>query len=120
VQIATPTTLMIALRTIANVWNVERRNRNAEEIAKRAGSLYEKFVGFAGDMQALGGRIDQAKSSYDEAMSKLSSGRGNIVRQVEQLKDMGAKTNKVIPTALLNEADDDLPLLPSANRDAAE
>ena len=120
VQIATPTTLMIALRTIANVWNVERRNRNAEDIAKRAGLLYDKFVGFAGDMQALGGRIDQAKSSYADAMNKLTNGSGNIVRQVEQLKDMGAKTNKSLPAALLNEADEDLPLLRTSSRDAAE
>ena len=111
VQIATPNILITVLRTIANVWQVERRNRNADEIAKRAGGLYDKFVGFAGDMDALGGRLDQAQVSYDAALNKLSIGRGNIVRQIEQLKDMGAKTSKSMPEDLLEDAaqDDDAP-----------
>jgi DNA recombination protein RmuC len=104
VAIATPTTLMMALRTIANVWGVERRNRNAEAIAERAGKLYDKFLGFVDDMQALGGQIDRAKGSFDGALSKLSTGKGNIVRQVETLKELGAKTNKAIPAVLLDEA----------------
>ncbi len=61
-----------------------------------------------------------AKDSYTESVKQLSSGPGNIVRQVEQLKDMGAKTNKALPASLLSEADDELPLLQSPNRDAAE
>jgi DNA recombination protein RmuC len=113
VQIATPTTLMIALRTIANLWQVERRNRNADEIAKRAGLLYDKFVGFAANLEKVGTHLERARDSYTESVKQLSSGPGNIVRQVEQLKDMGARTNKSIPTALLSEADDDLPLLQS-------
>lgn len=104
VAIATPTTLMIALRTVANVWHVERRNRNAEAIAERAGKLYDKFVGFLDDMHDLGARLDRARESYDGAMGKLSTGRGNLVRQVEQLKDMGAKTGKSISAALLDDA----------------
>jgi DNA recombination protein RmuC len=107
VQIATPNILMPVLRTIASVWQVERRNRNAEDIAKRAGGLYDKFVGFTSDMDALGGRLDQARHSYDAALNKLSSGRGNIVRQIEQLKDMGAKTSKSIPDDLLEDASED-------------
>ena len=120
VQIATPTTLMIALRTIANVWQVERRNRNADEIAKRAGLLYDKFVGFAQNLEKVGTHLDRAKDSYTESVKQLSSGPGNIVRQVEQLKDMGAKTNKTIPTSLVSGTDDELPLLRDASRDAAE
>jgi DNA recombination protein RmuC len=103
VAIATPTTLMIALRTVANVWQVERRNRNAEAIAKRAGTLYDKFVGFDGDMRGLGTRLKQATESYEAAMNKLSTGRGNIASQVEQLKDMGAKTSKSLPKQLIDE-----------------
>jgi DNA recombination protein RmuC len=103
VAIATPTTLMMALRTIANVWQVERRNKNAEIIAERAGRLYDKFVGFLGDMEAIGGRLEQARESFDGAMGKLSSGRGNIVRQVEQLKALGASTTKVISLELLSD-----------------
>ena len=120
VQIATPTTLMIALRTISNLWQVERRNRNADEIAKRAGLLYDKFVGFAQNLEKVGTHLDRAKDSYTESVKQLSSGPGNIVRQVEQLKDMGAKTNKTIPASLVSEADDELPLLRDASRDAAE
>jgi DNA recombination protein RmuC len=111
VAIATPTTLMIALRTIANVWQVERRNKNAEEIAARAGKIYDKFVGFLEDMTELGGRLDKAKESFHGAMGKLSDGKGNIVRQVEQLKGLGARTTKAIPGLLLEEvAPEALPL----------
>jgi DNA recombination protein RmuC len=106
VPIATPTTLMIALRTIANLWQVERRNRNAEAIADRAGKLYEKFAGFVTDMQGLGARIDQAKKAYDGAMGKLSDGPGNLLRQTEQLKEMGAKTTKSLPLELLSKDGD--------------
>ena len=104
VAIATPTTLMIALRTIANVWQVERRNKNAEEIAARAGKIYDKFVGFLDDMTELGGRLDKARESFQGAMGKLSDGKGNIIRQVEQLKVLGAKTTKAISGLLLEEA----------------
>ncbi len=106
VLIATPTTLMITLRTIANVWQVERRNRNAEKIAERAGSLYDKFVGFVEDMQGLGSRIEQARTAYDGAMNKLTSGRGNVVRQIGQLKELGAKTAKSLPADLVDDGDE--------------
>ncbi len=109
VAIATPTTLMIALRTVANVWQVERRNRNAELIAQKAGKIYDKLVGFLEDMELLGNRLNQARAACDEAMSKLSSGKGNLVRQVEQLKHLGAKAAKSISADLLdgNESDPD-------------
>jgi DNA recombination protein RmuC len=103
VAIATPTTLMIALRTVSNVWQVERRNRNAEMIAQKAGRLYDKFVGFLDDMTVVGNRMNQARASYDDAMAKLSSGRGNIVGQIANLKELGAKASKSIPSALLEE-----------------
>jgi DNA recombination protein RmuC len=102
IAIATPTTLMIALKTIANLWQVERRNKNAEAIADRAGKLYDKFVGFLHEMRALGDRLTQAQESYAGAMDKLSDGRGNLIRQVELLKIMGAKTGKAISPDLLD------------------
>ena len=105
VTIATPTTLMMALRTIANVWHVERRNQNAEEIASRAGKLYEKFVGFVGDMSAIDDGINRARTSYDKALGKLKTGNGNLIRQVELLKAMGGRTTKAIPSSLLETAD---------------
>jgi len=103
VTIATPTTLMIALRTVANVWQVERRNRNAEAIADRAGKLYEKFAGFLGDMGQLGDRLTNAQKSYSNAMNKLQSGPGNVVRQVEQLKELGARTSKSLSLESLED-----------------
>ncbi len=104
VAIGTPTTLMLALRTVANVWHVERRNKNAEEIAERAGKLYDKFVGFVVDMQALGGQIEKARRTYDDALGKLSTGSGNLVRQTEMLKALGAKTSKALPPELVADA----------------
>lgn len=101
VAIATPTTLMMALRTIDNVWQVERRNRNAEAIADRAGHLYNKFVGFLEDMQKLGHRLDLAQTSYRGAMGKLHTGNGNLVSQAEKLRELGARTNKALPKGLI-------------------
>jgi DNA recombination protein RmuC len=127
VAIATPTTLMIALRTIDNVWKVERRNRNAEAIAERAGHLYNKFVSFLEDMRGLGNRLNQAQAAYQGAMGKLQNGSGNLIRQTEQLKELGAKTSKAVPRGLLPDCtelsvtnEDDGELLPrDSDRDAA-
>ncbi len=103
VTIATPTTLMMALRTVHSVWRVERRNANAEAIAERAGKLYAKFVGFLNDFAQVGARLTQANDSYQGAMNKLSGGSGNLIWQIETLKQMGAKTSKAIPAALLRD-----------------
>jgi len=96
VTIATPTTLMMALRKIANVWAAERLNRNAEEIAARAGRLYDKVAGFVENMQTVGKRIGQAQDAYEDAFGQLSRGRGNVLSQVETLKTLGARTGKSI------------------------
>lgn len=96
ITIATPTTLMMALRTVSHVWAVERRNRNAEEIAKRAGLLYDKVAGFVSRMEGVGTRLRQAQDSYDAALGQLSQGSGNLLRQAEMLKVLGAKTTKSI------------------------
>jgi DNA recombination protein RmuC len=105
VTITTPTTLMIALRTVANIWQAERRNRNADEIAERAGKLYDKFVAFVADMTSVGDSITKSHRCFDEAMGKLTAGRGNLVRQAEQLKAMGGRTAKALPPALLEAAE---------------
>ena len=97
VAIATPTTLMMALRTAANVWQVEHRNRNAEAIADRAGSIYDKFVEFLEDMDNVGHRLEQTRASYDRAMNKLSSGKGNLVRQVKRLGKLAPERAKRLP-----------------------
>jgi DNA recombination protein RmuC len=98
VMLTTPTTLMTVLRTIRNVWDIERRHRNADEIAARAGALYDKVAGFLATMDRVGGHLDKARVSFDDARSQLSTGRGNVVRQVEMLRELGANTTKVIPS----------------------
>jgi len=92
-----PTTLLIGLRAIENVWKYEKQTQNAKEIATRAGALYDKFVSFSDDMVKLSKQFDTLQGSFESAKKRLSEGKGNIVRQVEQLKEMGAKTNKKIP-----------------------
>lgn len=87
---------MMALRTVSHVWAVERRNRNAEEIAKRAGPLYDKVAGFVSSMEGVGTRLRQAQGSYDAALGQLAQGGGNVLRQVEMLKTLGARTTKSI------------------------
>ncbi len=106
VMIATPTTLMAMLRTVANVWAAERRNRNAEEIARRAGLLYDKVAGFVGNMEAVGRKLGEAQGSYDAAFNQLSRGRGNVLAQVEMLKALGGRTGKTLGVDL---APGDLP-----------
>lgn len=96
VMIATPTTLMMALRTVSNFWTFDRRNRNAEEIAKRAGLLYEKVAGFVDAMDSLGKSLGQAQASFSTAMDRLSRGNGNVLSQVDRLKQLGARTGKTI------------------------
>jgi len=101
VVMVTHTTLMATLRTIHSIWKHERIASNHLEIAERAGKLYEKFVGFSQDLINVGQQMDAAKKSYSEAMGKLTDGPGNLVRQVEMLKKLGAKTNKGINDKLL-------------------
>lgn len=104
VVMVTHTTLMATLRTVHGIWKNERISRNHLEIADRAGALYDKFVGFTEDLVKVGNQMNQAKGTYDEAMKKLSTGTGNLVRQVELLKQLGAKTNKSVNTNLLGRA----------------
>lgn len=114
VMLTTPTTLMTILRTVRNVWDIEKRHQNAEEIAARAGSLYDKVAGFLTNMDKLGLNLDRAHQSYNDAKSQLSTGSGNVLRQVEMLRELGAKTAKQLPTGWEGDtAPDDAPQLPS-------
>ncbi len=103
IVLTTPTTLMAVLKTVHSLWSIDRRTQNVEEIAKRGGLLYDKFVGFVDDMEKLGQRMDQARSSYDDALGKLKLGRGNLIGQAEQLRSLGAKTKKQLPQEVLEE-----------------
>ena len=97
VVLATPTTLLLALRTIANLWRVERRNANAEEIAKRGGLLYDKVVSFLKSFEQVGDSLKKARQAYDDSEKKLKSGKGNVVSQTEKLRNLGASPIKRIP-----------------------
>jgi DNA recombination protein RmuC len=87
---------MMALRTVAHFWAVERRNRNVEEIAKRAGLLCDKVASFVASIEGVGTRLRQAQDSYDTAIGQLSRGSGNLLWQAETLKVLGARTSKSI------------------------
>lgn len=122
VSISTPTTLLSALRTISNIWDVDKRNKNAEQIAERAGKLYDKFAGFLSTMDKVGKSLDAAQSSFADAKGQLSEGAGNVVRQVGMLQELGAKTQKQIPQDWEKESNesslepvDSLPKLPLPN-----
>jgi len=104
IVLVSPTTLLAVLRTIAHVWRQEQQNQNAQEIARQAGDLYDKLVGFVDDMQTLGGRIEQAAKSYEAAFNKLSSGRGNVLSRAQKLHRLGVQSSKNLPENLLQAA----------------
>jgi DNA recombination protein RmuC len=97
-----PSTLMATLRTVAHLWRQDHQNKNALEIARQCGALYDKFVGFVDDMEKLGQRIDQAQTSYHDAFSKLKTGKGNLIRTAEKVRELGVKPSKTLPTGLLD------------------
>jgi len=99
-----PSTLLPTLRTVNNLWKVERQGRNAQRIAEEAGRLYDKFVGFEQDLSKLGNALNAAGKAYADARGKLLEGPGNVVRKIEMLKKMGAKASKQLPDALRNQA----------------
>jgi DNA recombination protein RmuC len=101
-----PTLLIPSLQLIKNVWKQEYQNRHVMDIANKAGDLYDKFVGFSEDLIKLGQLMDSSKKYYEESMKKLSIGSGNIVRRVEELKKLGAKTSKNIDPKLLTRSED--------------
>jgi DNA recombination protein RmuC len=108
IVIVTPATLLATLRTIDTMWNNEKQQRNAIEIAKQAGALYDKFEGLVRDLTGVGKKIDAAKTDYSAAMNKLVMGRGNIITSVEKLKKMGAKAKKALPEAIIKRANEDI------------
>ncbi|WP_347139646.1 DNA recombination protein RmuC [Paracoccus sp. SSK6] len=111
VGLATPSTLMLTLRTVDHIWTVERRESNAAAIANRAGALYDKLHGFVSAMEDVGAALDKAQKSHATAMDRLSRGSGNVIRQAELLRQLGARNQKRLEIA--HDGDDELPLLGS-------
>lgn len=103
VVIVSPSTLLATLRTIASIWQQENQTRNALEIARQGGALYDKFVAFIADLEKIGSNLDQTRKNYDLAMNKLYDGRGNLIRSAEKLKELGAKASKELPQKYLEE-----------------
>ena len=94
VGLTTPTTLMLTLRTVDHIWTVERRESNAMQIAARAGQLYDKLHGFVGAIEDVGAALDRAQKSHATALDRLTRGPGNVIRQAEMLRELGARTQK--------------------------
>ncbi len=103
--IVTPTTLLASLRTVDNLWKMQHQSQNALEIARRAGLLYDKFRGFVEEIEKIGRQIDNCRNSYDNALMRLTRGRGNLISQVEQLKELGVQVKKDLPQRILNASD---------------
>ncbi|MAZ55038.1 MAG: DNA recombination protein RmuC [Flavobacteriales bacterium] len=107
IVLVSASTLLATLSTVASIWKQEDQKRNALEIAKEGGLLYDKFEGFVQDLIKVGNSIKSSKDSYEDAMSKLTEGRGNIIKKIENLKNLGAKTKKSLPQNIIDRANQD-------------
>nr|WP_148261791.1 DNA recombination protein RmuC [Glaciecola nitratireducens] len=106
IMLVSPTNLLVALRTINNIWQYEYQNQNANKIAEQARKMYDKFHGFITDMEKIGRNVDATAKAYEAAMGKLSTGRGNLVRQAEQFKKLGVSPTKSIDIGLVDSSAD--------------
>ena len=104
IMIVSPSTLLVTLRTIEHIWRTERQEQNAQEIARQAEALYDKFAAFVEDLTKIGDQISKTQESYEKALNKLSTGKGNLLRRVEVMKKLGLKPKKKIP--LIGEDDE--------------
>jgi DNA recombination protein RmuC len=106
VLIVSPSSLIGVLRTIAHIWRQEYQNRNAKELARQCAALYDKFVGFVEDLEDIGRKLAATQQSYEDAKGKLSTGRGNLIRQAERIRSLGVKPTKALPPELVEQAVD--------------
>jgi len=104
IVIVSPSTLLVTLKTIHNIWRYEQQTQNAKEIAKKAGDLYDKFHGFVDSLENIGKNIDRAKDAYNTAFDRLSKGKGNLIKRTEDIRKLGVKTKKVLPGQLTDNA----------------
>lgn len=107
IVIVSPSTLLATLRTISSIWKFENQNRNAMEIARKSGDLYDQFVNLTDDLIKLGNQIKTVNNTYDSSMKKLT-GKGNLIKKVENLKKMGAQTSKSLSERLIERADENI------------
>ena len=104
-----PTTLLYVIRIVNVLWQQEAQSRNVRDVMERGAALYDKFVGFVSDLEAVGKGLRTVDQSYTQAMKKLNSGSGNLVRQVQMLKSLGVPTAKRLSQAMLDAAGVDEP-----------
>ena len=109
VALLSPANFLATVRTVASVWQVHKQNTNAQDIARRAGLLYDKFVGFTENLKTVGMRLDQARKSYDDAYNQLTTGAGNLVGQTDKLSKLGARHAKQLEAGLVEKAIEDTP-----------
>ncbi len=102
VLLVSPSTLLFVVRTIAHLWRQEAQSRNAQDIAKRGAELFDKLSTFVADLQKVGAKLKDAQSAYDDAEKRLATGKGNVIRQAQMLKDLGVKSAKTLPGALVD------------------
>ena len=105
IVLVSTSTLLATLRTISYIWKQDLQNKNAEEIARQAASLYDKFVSFSGDLIKLGNQLDTVNVTYKESMKKLSEGKDNLVRKTERLKELGVNLSKSIDSRLIDRSE---------------
>lgn len=108
IVVVSPSTLLVTLRTIEHIWRSEYQERNAKAIAESAEALYEKLVAFVEDMEKIGEQIGRTQKSYEGAMNKLSSGKGNLIRRVESMRKLGLKPKKMLPSSLIEIEDEEI------------
>ena len=112
VLLVSPSTLLFVVRTVAHLWRQERQKQNVQEIVNRGAELYDRLVGFVDELKSVGERLEQARTSYGQALSKFSTGKGNVIRQAEMLKTLGVKPKKSLPAELVDGSGEDELLRP--------
>jgi DNA recombination protein RmuC len=118
IMIVSPSTLLVTLRTIENIWRYEHQNKNALEIADKAGNLYDKFVGFIDDLEKVGSQLETTRKTYDAAHNKLTSGKGNLISRAQSLIDLGVKSRKQLPASVLQDSEVEVSLLEGSDKRA--
>ncbi|MDZ7796298.1 MAG: DNA recombination protein RmuC [Candidatus Marinimicrobia bacterium] len=94
-----PSSLLASLRTVSFIWQQENQAKNAIEIAVKSGALYDKFVLFFKDIEKIGNHLRMTRKTYDDAVNKMKTGRGNLIDRAEELKNMGARASKQLPSS---------------------
>jgi DNA recombination protein RmuC len=107
VLLISPTNLLAALKMIAALWQQEYQNKNVMEIARQTGDLIDKFHSLLEDLDHLDGDLRSARKHYDDAKNKLSEGKGNLIRRVEKIKELGVKSKKKLPKSFAADTSED-------------